>query len=138
MAAYLRPCLLWHRNDACVDAEVRPGPAGLLLPRLAPTGRRDDRGRDRDQQDGAGGAAVLRPDAGAAVGNQHGQLRQRRGLLPLQLLGGPRRGPIDPGRHLRAGVSTDRRGAHVRPESAAEEDTADQGNKDVVSEVTVV
>jgi hypothetical protein len=39
------------------------------------------------QQDGAGDAQGLRPDGGAALGNLHGLVRQRRGLLPLFLLG---------------------------------------------------
>ena len=42
-------------------------PAGL-----AAAERRDDRRRHADQQNGTGAAQGLRPDAGAALGDQHG------------------------------------------------------------------
>jgi NADH-quinone oxidoreductase subunit B len=51
----------------------------------APVGR-DDRGRHADQQDGAGAAQGLRPDAGAALRDLDGLLRQWRRLLSLLLL----------------------------------------------------
>ena len=53
-----------------------------FAPRGSPaTVGRDDRRRHADQQDGAGPAQGLRPDAGAAVRDLHGLLRQRRRLL---------------------------------------------------------
>ena len=58
-----------------------------FAPRASPRqSRRDDRRRHPDQQDGSGAAQGLRPDAGAALRDLDGQLRQRRRLLPLQLL----------------------------------------------------
>ena len=55
-----------------------------FAPRASPRqSRRDDRRRHPDQQDGAGPAQGLRPDAGAALRDLHGLLRQRRRLLPL-------------------------------------------------------
>ena len=54
--------------------------------RVAAPERRDDRRRHADQQNGPGAAQGVRPDAGAALGHQHGVLRQRRRLLPLLLL----------------------------------------------------
>src|SRR6478672_5676469 len=87
----------------------------------APVGR-DDRRRHADQQDGPGAAQGLRPDARAALRHLDGQLRQWRRLLPLQLLGGARLRPHRSGRHLRAGLPADRRGAALRHPAAAEED----------------
>lgn len=88
LASLLRPRLLRHRNDAHLHAALRPRPTGHHLPRLPSPGRRHDCGRDRDEQDGAGGAPVLRPDAGPEMGYQHGHMRKRGWVLPLQLLGG--------------------------------------------------
>ena len=87
----------------------------------APVGR-DDRRRHADQQDGPGAAQGLRPDAGAALRHLDGLLRQWRRLLPLFLLGGARLRPHRAGRHLRAGLSADGRGAALRHAAAAEED----------------
>lgn len=58
---------------------------GTFFPSLAAPVRRPDRCGHGDQQDGARAAADLRPDARAALGHQHGQLRQRRRVLSLQL-----------------------------------------------------
>src|SRR5690606_3223417 len=84
--------------------------------------RRDDRGRHPGQQDGPGAAQDLRPDARPQVGHLHGQLRQRRRLLPLFLLGRAWLRSDRAGRHLRAGLPADRRGAGLRHPAAAEED----------------
>ena len=74
-----------------------------FAPRASPAPvRRDDRRRHADQQDGSGAAQGLRPDAGAALRHLHGQLRQRRRLLPLLLRGRARLRPHRAGRHLRA------------------------------------
>ena len=73
--------------------------------------RRDDRRRDADQQDGAGAEEGLRPDARAALCDLDGILRQWRRLLPLfsySVVRGCDR--VVPGRHLCAGLPTDRRG----------------------------
>ncbi len=59
-------------------------------PRLTSAKRRNDRCRYINQQDGARAAESLRSDARAALGHQHGELCQRRRLLPLFLLGGTR------------------------------------------------
>ncbi len=73
-------------------------------PRASPAAvRPDDRGGDADQQDGAGLAQGLRPDAGAALRDLDGVLRQRRRLLSFQLLGGARLRPHRAGRRLRPG-----------------------------------
>jgi NADH-quinone oxidoreductase subunit B len=56
---------------------------GTRAARLAAPGRRADRRRHADQQDGPGAAQGLRPDAGAALRHLDGQLRQWRRLLPL-------------------------------------------------------
>ena len=62
-----------------------------FAPRSSPRPmRRDDHRRDAHQQDGASAAQGLRPDAGAALRDLHGIVRQRRRLLPLFLLGGAR------------------------------------------------
>ncbi len=79
--------------------------------RLAAPVRHHDRRRHADQQDGAGAAQGLRPDAGAALRHLDGLLRQWRRLLPLFLCGGARLRPRRAGRHLRAGLPADRRGA---------------------------
>ena len=55
-----------------------------------------------------GPAQGLRPDAGAALRHLHGQLRQRRRLLPLFLLRGARLRPHRAGRHLCAGLPAHR------------------------------
>src|SRR5207237_4087664 len=86
--------------------------------------RRDDRRRHAVQQDGPGIAQGLRPDGRAALGHLDGLLRQWRRLLPLFLLGGARLRPDRAGRHLRAGLSANRRGAALRRLAAAEEDQA--------------
>ena len=59
------------------------------------------------QQDGAGAAQGLRPDAGAALCHLHGLLRQWRRLLSLFLFRGARLRPHRAGRHLCAGLPAD-------------------------------
>jgi NADH-quinone oxidoreductase subunit B len=56
----------------------------IFRPESAAVGRHDRR-RHAGEQDGAGAAQGLRPDGRAALGHLHGQLRQRRRLLPLFL-----------------------------------------------------
>ena len=63
----LRARLLRRRDDADVDAALRRRALRLRAARLAAPVRRDDRRRHADQQDGAGAAQGLRPDAGAAL-----------------------------------------------------------------------
>jgi NADH-quinone oxidoreductase subunit B len=59
----LRPGLLRGRDDALLDAALRLERFGFA-PRAQPAPvRRDDRRRHADQQDGAGAAQGLRPDA---------------------------------------------------------------------------
>src|SRR3954465_13056137 len=64
---------------------------------------------------------ALRPDGRAALGDQHGQLRQWRRLLSLFLFGGARLRPDRAGGHLRPRLPADRRGAPVRHHAAAAE-----------------
>ena len=54
-------------DDARGGRPVRHGPLRHRLPRVASPGRRDDRRGDADEQDGAGAAEGVRPDARAAV-----------------------------------------------------------------------
>ena len=118
----LRACLLRSRDDAAVDAALRRRALRLRAARQpAPVGR-DDRRRHADQQDGAGAAQGLRPDAGAALRHLDGLVRQRRRLLPLFLFGGARLRPHRAGRHLRARLPADGGGAALRRAAAAEED----------------
>ncbi|KAL2021988.1 hypothetical protein VTK56DRAFT_6228 [Thermocarpiscus australiensis] len=49
----VRAGVLRRRDDAPLDAAVRPGPAGHHLPGVAAAVGRDDRGGHADQQDGA-------------------------------------------------------------------------------------
>ncbi len=118
----LRPGLLRGRDDARRRRAPGPGPLRRGVPPVAAPVRRDDRGRHAGQQDGPGAAQGLRPDARAEVGHLDGQLRQRRRLLPLFVLGGSRLRPHRAGRRLRAGLPADRRSAGVRHPAIAEED----------------
>src|SRR6476469_5601186 len=70
--------------------------------RFAAAVRRHDRGGHADQQDGAGAAQGLRPDAGAALRDLDGVVRQWRRLLSLFVFGGARLRPHRARRHLRA------------------------------------
>ena len=63
----VRARLLRGRDDADVDAALRRRALRLCAARLAAPVRRDDRRRHAHQQDGAGAAQGLRPDAGAAL-----------------------------------------------------------------------
>ena len=107
----VRAGLLRGRDDAGVDAALRSRAFRLRAARLPAPVRRDDRRRHADQQDGAGAAQGLRPDAGAALCDLDGLLRQWRRLLPLFLCGGARLRPHRAGGHLCAGLPADRRGA---------------------------
>ena len=69
----VRARLLRGRDDAGLDAALRPRALRFRAARLsAPVGR-DDRRRHADQQDGARAAQGLRPDAGAALRHLDGQ-----------------------------------------------------------------
>src|SRR5581483_8641575 len=93
-----------------------------------PVGR-DDCCRHADQQDGAGAAPRLRPDAGAALRHLHGLLRQWRRLLSLLLLGRARLRPHRAGRHLCPRLPADGRGAALWHSAAAKEDPPDRDNR---------
>ena len=122
----LRPRLLRGRDDARRRRALRPRPLRHRVPpEPAPVGR-DDRGRHAVQQDGAGAAQGLRPDGRAALGDLDGLVRQRRRLLPLLVLGRARLRPHRAGRHLRARLPADGRGAALRHHPAAEQDLAHQ------------
>src|SRR5262249_56858564 len=75
-----------------------------------------------DQEDGAGSAQGLRPDAGAALRHLDGLVRQWRRLLSLFIFGRARLRPHRPGRYLRAGLPADGGGAPLRRAAAAEKD----------------
>src|SRR5476649_2869 len=89
----VRPGLLRGRNDARGRGPLRHGPLRRRVPSIATPVRRDDRRWHAVQQDGAGAAQGLRPDAGTALGHLDGLLRQRRRLLSLLVLGGARLRP---------------------------------------------
>ena len=72
-------------------------------------------------------AQGLRPDAGAALRHFDGFLRQWRRLLPLFLCGGARLRSHRAGRHLRAGMPADRRGAALWRVDAAKENHGARG-----------
>jgi hypothetical protein len=55
--------LLRDRDDADVNAALRRRALRIRTAGVPAAVRRDDRGRDPDQQDGAGAAQGLRPDA---------------------------------------------------------------------------
>jgi hypothetical protein len=118
----LRSGLLRGGDDARRRRAPGSRPLRRGVPPVAAPVRRDDRGRHPGQQDGAGAAQGLRPDARAEVGHLDGFLRQRRRLLPLFLFGGARLRPHRAGRRLRAGLSADRRSADLRHPAIAEED----------------
>jgi len=69
------------------------------------------------------------------TGDFDGQLRQRRWLLPLLVLGSARLRPHYPRRYLRARLPAYGRGAHVRHPTAAEEGQAHEDAPDVVPQV---
>src|SRR3546814_16802611 len=73
----------------------------------------------RSQQDGAGAAQGLRPDARAQVGDFDGLVRQWWRLLPLLVFGGALLRSRGAGRYLRPRLSSDRRGPYLRPSSVA-------------------
>src|SRR6202161_2086963 len=93
-----------------------------FAPRASPV-RRYDRGRHTHQQNGAGAPQGLRPDAGAALRDLHGLVRQWRRLLPLLLFGRARLRSHRTGGHLRTRLSADRRSPALRRAAAAEEDS---------------
>src|SRR6266568_3525347 len=120
----VRSRLLRGRNDAGVDAALRCRALRLCAARLAATVRRHDRGGHADQQDGAGAAQGLRPDARAALRDLDGVVRQWRRLLSLFLLGRAWLRPHRADRHLRARLPADGGSAALRRAAAAEEDPA--------------
>src|SRR5471032_1920412 len=129
----VRPGLLRGRNDARGRGPLRHGPLRRRVPSIAASVRRDDRRRHAVQQDGAGAAQGLRPDAGTALGHLDGLLRQRRRLLSLFLLRGARLRPHRAGRRLRAGLPADGRGAVVRHHAIAEQDQAHQHHRALIA-----
>jgi hypothetical protein len=85
LADDVRPRVLRRGDDARRGVAVRHGPVRDGLPGESAAERRHDRGGDAHQQDGTGPPEGVRSDARAAVGRVHGLLRERRGVLPLQL-----------------------------------------------------
>jgi len=79
----LRSRLLRPRNDALLDASLRPGPTRDYLSSVSSSGRCNDCCRHSHQQDGSRSSAVLWSNARATMGDQHGKLREWWWLLPL-------------------------------------------------------
>ena len=137
LADGLRPGVLRDRDDGGVGLALRHRAVRRRgVPRLAAAVRPDDRRRHGDQEDGAGAAPALRPDARAEVGDLDGQLLERRRPVPdLQRAAGRRQGRA--GRRLRVGLPAASRGAALRPDAAAGQDSqgrhgAPQGARDHV------
>lgn len=86
MAADLWSGVLRRGDDAHSRPQVRHGQVRRGVQSVAQARRRYHRGWNGDKQDGARPEEGLRPDARPQVGHLHGQLRQRRWILPLQLL----------------------------------------------------
>lgn len=70
------------------------------------------------------------------MGHQHGQLRKRRGVLPLQLQRRPWLRPHSTRRCIRASLPPDSKGADVRHVTAEAQDSKDENLSDLVPEVT--
>src|SRR6185503_7051107 len=116
-------------DDARRCGALRPRPLRHRVPPQPAPVRRDDRRRHAVQQDGARAAQGLRADARAALGDLDGLVRERRRLLPLLVLGRARLRPHRPGRHLRARLPADRRGAALRHPAAPEQDLAHEHDR---------
>merc|ERR1740124_2058756 len=134
LADDLRSRLMRSGDDARSGPSIRHGPLRHRLPRLTTSGRCDDRRWHAHQQDGSGPPQGLRPDAGAALRLVDGQLCQRRRLLPLLLLSGAWLRSHRARGHLCARLSPDRRGTHLRPAAAPEEDQPRAQRRQLVPE----
>ena len=93
--------VLRRRDDALCSAALRYGSLRRDFPSVATSGWRHSRRGHRHQQDGAGLAHSVRPDAASALRHLDGKLREWRRLLPLLLLCAARLRPCHPRRHLR-------------------------------------
>ena len=103
LPGHVRPCLLRDRDDVDRRRARRHRALRLRgLPRLAASGRPADPLRPRLDQDGAGRAAHLRPDARAEVGDRDGRLLELDGRL--QQLRDRARRQVHAGRRPRAGL----------------------------------
>src|SRR6267142_4580704 len=121
----LRACLLCDRNDAGNnDAALRSRAVRLFPAGFASAERSDDRRWHTYEQDGSRAAQGLRPDAGAALCDLDGVVRQWRRLLSLLVLGGAWLRPRRPRRRLRAQLPADGGSASLRRDAAAEKDSA--------------
>jgi len=120
----LGACLLCDRNDAGNDAALRPRAVRLFPAGFASAERSDDRRWHTYEQDGSRAAQGLRSDAGAALCDLDGVVRQWRRLLPLLVLGGARLRSHRARRHLRARLPADCGSAALRRDAAAEKDSA--------------
>ena len=85
-----------------------------------------------DQQDGSGDEKGLRPDGRAALGHIDGVMCQWRRVLPLCLFCCARLRPHRAGGYLRAWLSSDSRGADLRPASVAEQDSPYQHHRPLI------
>src|SRR5437588_308794 len=110
----LSPTVTQASSAQASSPAIAPAPKGILDPA---TGRP------------AGAVQGLRPDAGAALRDLDGVVRQWRRLLSLFLLGRARLRPYRADRHLRARLSADGGSAAVRRAAAAEEDPAHRDHR---------
>src|SRR6202171_4102858 len=121
--------MLRGRDDADVDAALRRRAVRFRAARLPAAVRRDDRRGHADQQDGAGAAQGLRSDAGAALCDLDGLVRQWRRLLSLFVFGGARLRPHRAHRYLRARLPADGGSAALRRDASAEENPAHRNHR---------
>lgn len=103
------PCIMPHTDTSSLSF-------------LAATVGHHDRRRNAYQQDGACPSKGVRSDARAALGDQHGILRERRRILSLLLLGRSRCRSHRSRRFIRSWMPAYCRGAAVWNAAVAEED----------------
>src|SRR5579872_1784484 len=125
-------CLLRDRTDAGVDAALRHRAFRRGASGLAAAVRCDDRLRNTLQQDGAGPAPGLRPDARASLRDLDGLLCEWRRLLSLFLFGRARLRSYRAGGHLRPRLSADRGSLALRRSAVAEENPAQRQDRAIV------
>lgn len=135
MAHDFRSRMLRRRDDALVNPTIRSGSSWYNLPCLSSTIGCHDCGGNPHKQDGTGATTSIRSDARSTMGHLYGQLRERRRILSLQLLGHKRMRQDCTGGYLCTRMPTHCGSSDVRYLSAAKEDEAHKNHKNVVQEV---
>lgn len=135
MAYDLWSRLLRRRNDASLDPTLRSGSPRYHFPCVAASVRCHDCGRNLDEQDGPGLETSLRSDARAEMGHLHGQLCQRRRILPLQLQCDERLRSHRSRGYLRSWMPAHLGSSDVRRFSAPKKNEKHAHYEDVVQEV---